>query len=126
MRELLYRFKENSLFKVAVVSIIILSALLVGTSTYDLNPEVQKVLIYLDYFVTIFFCTEIVIRFLAEESKKDFFKQGWNVFDTLIVLFSLLPAGESALLMRLLRIFRVLRLISFLPELNILLIDQLS
>ena len=72
MRELLYRFKENSLFKVAVVSIIILSALLVGTSTYDLNPEVQKVLIYLDYFVTIFFCTEIVIRFLAEESKKDF------------------------------------------------------
>tara|TARA_B100001121_G_scaffold260851_1_gene240465 strand:+ start:134 stop:832 length:699 start_codon:yes stop_codon:yes gene_type:complete len=118
MRELLYRVKENSFFKIAVVSIIILSALLVGTSTYDLNPEAQQALIYMDYFVTIFFCIEIVIRFLAEESKKAFFRQGWNIFDTLIVLFSLFPAGESVLLMRLLRIFRVLRLISFLPELR--------
>ena len=104
MRKLLYRVKETSLFKIAVVSIIILSALLVGTSTYDLNPEAQQALIYMDYFVTIFFCIEIVIRFLAEESKKAFFKQGWNIFDTLIVLFSLLPAGESVLLLSLIHI----------------------
>ena len=118
MSDLLHKIKENSFFKGSVITIIILSALLLGTSTYDLNNNAQKILIFLDYFITIFFCLEISIRFAAEKNKKEFFKEGWNVFDTLIVIFSLLPAGESVLLLRLLRIFRVLRLISFIPELR--------
>ena len=63
---------------------------------------------------------EILIRFIGEHNKKKFFQDGWNIFDTVIVAFSLVPAGESALLLRLVRIFRVLRLISFIPELKIL------
>jgi voltage-gated sodium channel len=53
---------------------------------------------------------------------KDFFKKGWNVFDTFIVAVSLIPIDDSEgiLLARLLRIFRVLRLISFVPELRML------
>ena len=118
MRDFLYKIKENNFFKSSVIFIIILSALLLGTSTYELSNRAQKILIFLDYFITIFFCIEIAIRFAAEENKKDFFKEGWNIFDTTIVIFSLIPAGESALLLRLLRIFRVLRLISFIPELR--------
>ena len=118
MTNLLYKIKENSVFKSFVIFIIILSALLLGTSTYNLTAESQRVLEFLDYFITIFFCLEISIRFAAEKTKKDFFKEGWNVFDTTIVIFSLVPAGESVLLLRLLRIFRVLRLISFIPELR--------
>jgi len=118
MIEFLNKIKENNFFKSAVISIIILSALLLGTSTYDLSIEAQRVLMFLDYFITIFFCVEILIRFAAENSKKDFFKEGWNIFDTTIVIFSLVPSGESVLLLRLLRIFRVLRLISFIPELR--------
>tara|TARA_Y100000766_G_scaffold275072_1_gene277713 strand:- start:254 stop:958 length:705 start_codon:yes stop_codon:yes gene_type:complete len=118
MTDFLYKIKENSVFKSAVIFIIILSALLLGTSTYDLSIESKRVLEFLDYFITIFFCLEITIRFAAEETKKNFFKEGWNVFDTTIVIFSLVPAGESVLLLRLLRIFRVLRLISFIPELR--------
>ena len=118
MRNYLYKIKENTFFKGSVIAIIILSAVLLGTSTYELNSKAQKALIFLDYFITIFFCLEISIRFAAEKNKKDFFKEGWNIFDTTIVVFSLIPAGESALLLRLLRIFRVLRLISFIPELR--------
>ena len=118
MIDFLHNIKENSFFKGSVITIIILSALLLGTSTYDLNYKAQKVLIFLDYFITIFFCLEISIRFAAEKNKSAFFKGGWNIFDTVIVIFSLVPAGESALLLRLLRIFRVLRLISFIPELR--------
>jgi len=114
----LHNIKENSFFKGSVITIIILSALLLGTSTYDLNDKAQTVLIFLDYFITIFFCLEISIRFAAEKNKSAFFKGGWNIFDTIIVIFSLVPAGESVLLLRLLRIFRVLRLISFIPELR--------
>ena len=129
MIDLLYRIKENSLFKGLVICIIILSALLLGTATYDLSPQADSALIFLDYFVTIFFCVEILLRFAAEKNKKEFFQDGWNVFDTIIVTVSLIPAGESALLLRLIRIFRVLRLISFIPELKLLieaLIQSLS
>ena len=44
----------------------------------------------------------------------------WNLFDTSIVLISLIPIpnNSSFLVLRLLRIFRVLRLISVIPELK--------
>ena len=60
---------------------------------------------------------------MAEGSLRRFFRQGWNVFDFVIVTASLIPVEESqmALLGRLLRIFRVLRLVSMVPELRMLL-----
>ncbi len=66
---------------------------------------------------------EITIRFLGEQSKKDFFKSGWNIFDTIIVVVSLIPANDTelALVGRLIRIFRVLRMVSLIPELRLLL-----
>ena len=74
----------------------------------------------LDYAITIFFVIEILIRFIGEPKKINFFKNGWNVFDSLIVLISLIPIpnNSSYLLLRLLRIFRVLRIISVVPELK--------
>ena len=117
-----YKIRENSFFQAFVIGVIIFSALLVGSTTYDVDPQFSKILSYLDYAVTIFFVVELSIRFLGEEIKSEFLKDGWNLFDTIIVTVSLIPmgAGNSALLLRLLRIFRVLRLISFIPELRIL------
>ena len=47
---------------------------------------------------------------------------GWNLFDTVIVIGSLIPLdnSEAVLLGRLLRVFRVLRLVSVVPELRFL------
>jgi len=117
-----YKIRENSFFQAFVIGVIIFSALLVGSTTYDVDPQFSIILSYLDYAVTIFFVLELSIRFLGEEKKSEFLKDGWNLFDTIIVTVSLIPmgAGNSALLLRLLRIFRVLRLISFIPELRIL------
>ena len=117
-----YKIRENSFFQAFVIGVIIFSALLVGTTTYDIDPQYYKILSFLDYGVTIFFVIELSIRFLGEEKKSEFLKDGWNLFDTIIVTVSLIPlgAGNSALLLRLLRVFRVLRLISFIPELRIL------
>ena len=117
-----YKIRENSFFQAFVIGVIIFSALLVGSTTYDVDPQFSIILSYLDYAVTIFFVVELSIRFLGEEKKSEFLKDGWNLFDTIIVTVSLIPmgAGNSALLLRLLRIFRVLRLISFIPELRIL------
>ena len=79
-------------------------------------------LYFLDIFITVFFLIEISIRFVAEPKKSEFFKNGWNVFDTLVVVISLIPIEDSemALLARLVRVFRVLRMVSVIPELRVL------
>lgn len=117
------KLKGNRLFELVVISIIIVSALLIGARTYQIDPTWSKMLHVLDYSVTLFFLVEISIRFWAEENKRDFFKSGWNIFDSLIVLISIIPlsGGDMALLGRLIRIFRVLRMVSIIPELRILL-----
>jgi voltage-gated sodium channel len=60
---------------------------------------------------------------IAEGHLGRFFRKGWNVFDFVIVAASLIPIQDSemALLGRLLRVFRVLRLVSIVPELRVLL-----
>ena len=120
MNKFLYNLKESRIFQFIVISIIILNAITIGVNTYDLNEFTKQTINYLDYSITIFFVIEIIIRFVGESKKLEFFKSGWNVFDTLIVLISLIPIpnNSSFLLLRLLRVFRVLRIISVVPELK--------
>ena len=115
-----YKIKEHKLFQNIVIFVIILSAFLVGASTFEISDSLISIFKIMDLFITLFFIFEIVIRYIAEPSKKDFFKNGWNIFDTIIVLVSVIPVGpdSSILLLRLMRIFRVLRLISAVPELK--------
>ena len=120
MNNMLFKLKESSIFQFTVIFIIILNAITIGISTYNLDNFVTNIIIILDYSITIFFVIEIVIRFIGESNKKNFFKSGWNIFDTIIVLISLIPISNNSsfLLLRLLRIFRVLRIISVVPELK--------
>lgn len=128
MSSLVFKFQrrlkkvDNSkIFQGVVIGVIILSALLVGAKTHNLPPLAIQVLGILDIAVTFFFVFEIVIRFMATPKKSQFFKSGWNIFDTIIVIGSLIPAGGSGVLIaRLLRVFRVLRLVSMVPELRLL------
>ena len=120
MNKILYNLKESGIFQYVVISIIILNAITIGVNTYDLSEFTSKAIIYLDYSITVFFVIEILIRFIGEPKKLNFFKSGWNIFDTVIVLISLIPIpnNSSFLLLRLLRVFRVLRIISVVPELK--------
>jgi voltage-gated sodium channel len=122
----LERIESSKLFRAAVIFIIVVSALAIGAKTYDLPPLAEQSLIVLDKAVTLFFLTEILLRFAVCNDKKRFFRDGWNVFDTIVVMGSLIPIDESqaVLLGRLLRVFRVLRLVSVIPELRFL-IDSL-
>lgn len=119
------RIRANKWFEAFVISVIVISALLVGAKTYELPAGMSSVTLFLDWFISAFFLTEITIRFLAEKRKRYFFKSFWNWFDTLIVVVSLIPADDTelALIARLVRVFRVLRMISIIPELRILLVS---
>lgn len=115
--------KNNRAFELFVVGVIIISALLVGAKTYAIPDAVSQMIVWLDVGITFLFLFEIIVRFIAEPNKKRFFHNGWNVFDTLVVVVSLIPIDNSdmALVGRLVRVFRVLRMVSIIPELRMLL-----
>ena len=70
------------------------------------------------------FVLEAAVKIAAVWPKPTrYFKDGWNVFDFAIIVFSLLPStGELATLARLARLLRVLRLVSALPELRLIIV----
>lgn len=122
LQAVFYRVRSNKSFELFVVFVIISSALLVGAKTYELSPTAQALLFWMDNGITAIFLIEIIIRFLGEQQKTRFLLRPWNLFDTLIVLVSVIPIDNSdmALLGRLVRVFRVLRMISIIPELRLL------
>ena len=122
MNKIFYQLKESKFFQFLVITIIIFNAFTIGVNTYELSDFTNQIINLLDYSITIFFVVEITIRFIGEPKKSEFFKNGWNIFDTVIVCISLIPIpnNSSFLLLRLLRVFRVLRIISVIPELKMI------
>lgn len=117
----LQAINNNKNFQAFTVAVIIVAALSIGANTFDLSTQTTEVIYWLDQFILLFFLVEIIIKFLSHPQKLDFFKSGWNVFDAAIVIGSLIPtAGQGILIARLLRVFRVLRLVSAIPQLKIL------
>ena len=120
LKERCFEIKQSKKFQLFVSIVIIYSSLVIGFNTYQTESYLNLFFQYSDYLITIIFLIEILIRYTAEKSAKDFFSDGWNVFDSIIVAASLIPTGisESVLVLRLLRLLRLLRIISFVPELR--------
>ena len=118
--ETFFKLKESKIFQTIVATVIITSSIIVGVGTYELDSAFKQFILIADYAITIFFVIEILIRFFGEEKKLNFFKDGWNIFDSIIVISSLIPtgAGTSVVVLRLLRLMRLLRIISFIPEMR--------
>lgn len=120
--DMMKRIERSKWFQGFIITIIVIAALTVGAKTYPLPYGIDKAINYLDIFITIFFLVEISLRFLACESKRHFFKDPWNIFDVVIVAGSLMPISDTEMILvaRLLRVFRVLRLVSIIPDLRYL------
>jgi len=112
---------QSSLFINFTTFVIIGYALVLGVKTFDqISTTYEMIFYYLDWVVTLFFLVEIIVKMSAERHLGRFFKDPWNVFDFVIVVVSLIPMQETdyALIARLLRVFRVLRLFTARPELR--------
>ena len=123
-REVLRKFFDTKIYTFTISSIILLNAISLGleTSVYcrDLKG-VWQVLNIVDKVCLGIFTIELALRFfafgLAFFTDKN--QRGWNLFDFIIVVASLCGAGEMSIL-RSLRIFRVLRLISAFPQMRLI------
>ena len=109
--------RNNRWFQAVVIGVILLSAVASGGRTDPLSDAALFLIDQIGYAITLFFMVELLVHFIGEPRKRDFLKNGWNVFDSAIGLIPI-DRSESAFLLRLLRIFQVLRLIGVLPELR--------
>lgn len=117
------RFTESQPFHVFVIAAIVANAILLGIETNSsLMAEWGHMLQVGNYVFKIVFAVEIVLRLIAHHPRyRDFFRDGWNVFDFVIVLVTTLPlGGEFANVSRLLRLLRVVRLVSISSELRLI------
>lgn len=86
----------------------------------DLDGAIRRSCEQIDLVCFGIYAVELILRLLSYGRRPwEFFKQGWNVFDFLVIGLSPLLAGQTALL-RLLRLLRLFRIFRFLPEVRVL------
>ncbi len=115
MNKFFKNIAENEFFQRCTFFLIVLTAVAMGVEAVPGLAERYGDLLYtLDYLVQAAFVIEIAIRLLAHAPQvQRFFHERSNTFDFVIVALSLIPAvGSFALIGRLLRSLRVLRMLS--------------
>ncbi|MGH8791265.1 MAG: ion transporter [Stackebrandtia sp.] len=120
----LYRLSESRAFQMLATGVIIANAVLIGAETYDvLLDSYGAVFAVLDVVFLTFFIGELAVRVGAFGRRPwNFFKNGWNVFDFVVVAAALVPGlRENVTLLRLLRLARIVRILRMFPALRILL-----
>jgi voltage-gated sodium channel len=70
------------------------------------------------------FVIELLLRIAYRRGS--FFKDGWSIFDLIVVLIALSPTGPTFAVLRALRVIRILRLITVLPRLKMIVQALLS
>ncbi|NQV93620.1 MAG: ion transporter [Sphingomonadales bacterium] len=108
---------ESSRFQNAIMAVIVINAIIIGMETSPMLMErYDAILGALDQIAIGIFIIEILLKLFVY--RLSFFKNGWNIFDFVIVAVALLPTGGSLSVLRALRILRALRLVSAMPKMR--------
>lgn len=118
MNEKLIRIIEGKRVTNFITLLIIFNAILVGLETYpEIAAEYRSLLLTLDVIVLGFFAVEILIKLYLYRAS--FFRNGWNNFDFVIVVGSLILYNSPYIsVLRIFRVLRVLRTITMIPSLR--------
>lgn len=103
--------------RMVVIGIIVFNAILLGLETSStVMARYGALITLLDTICLTIFIVELLAKLIAFRGQ--FFRDGWNVFDFFIIAISFAPNAQSMSVLRALRIFRVLRVISAAPSLR--------
>ncbi|MBT8002477.1 MAG: ion transporter [Rhodospirillales bacterium] len=117
IRERICNLVEGDIFQRFITALIVLNAITLGLETVpDVTNPYGALLHKFDVFVLTMFTIEILAK--LQYRGIGFFKNGWNVFDFVIVSIALLPSTSGLSVLRALRILRTLRLISVVPQMR--------
>jgi len=110
-------FVESRKVQHLITGLIVLNAVTLGLETSQaLKAQFGTVLAVLDRSVLAIFVVEIVTKMVYR--RLAFFRNGWNVFDFLVVGIALFPASGPLSVLRALRILRAFRLMSVVPQMR--------
>ncbi|MCX7566018.1 ion transporter [Sulfitobacter sp. F26169L] len=108
---------ETDRVRNAILLVILFNAVILGLETSKpLMERAGGIIIMLDRFCLAVFVAELLAKLIAYRMR--FFRDGWNIFDFVIVGLSLIPAAQGFSALRALRILRVLRVVSVAPRLR--------
>ena len=117
MRASVKNFIESAWVRNFILGVIIFNAIILGMETSKpIMDAAGPLIIFLDRLCLAIFVIELVAKFFAYRFA--FFRNGWNIFDFIIVGISLAPGSGGLSVLRALRILRLLRVISVAPSLR--------
>lgn len=117
LRERAKRLCESWSFQRTIMVLIAVNAIALGLETSPtISERFGSLLGFLDSAVLVVFVLELALRGFAY--RWAFFKDGWNIFDFIVVAVALLPATEAFAVLRALRALRILRLASAVPRMR--------
>ena len=117
------RVTEAPAFEAVIIAIIVINAVLLGIGTSSTLDREYGYLITIAFQVSLaVFIVEALLKMAASKPRAaGYFRDPWNVFDFLVIVFALVPAtGQLALVARLARLLRVLRLVSVNKDLRLI------
>ena len=119
----LSRVVESRTFELVIIGVILANAVLLGLGTSSSIESDYGDLLHLGNQVALgIFIVEALMKLLALAPRSHrYFASGWNIFDFAVIVFSLVPAtGQFAMVSRLARLLRVMRLITTVKELRVI------
>ncbi len=117
LRARVRRWVEAPRFQRAITAVILINAVTLGLETSPaVMGAVGPALLTFDKIVLGIFVVELLLKLFAY--RWGFWRNGWNIFDFIIVAIALMPASGSLSVLRALRILRVLRLLSVVPQMR--------
>ena len=117
LRERCRQFIEHSTVQRILLILILINAVILGMETMPtVMAAIGSYLLALDKAILAVFVVEIAIRLFVH--RLAFFKDGWSVFDFIVVGIALVPASGPFAVLRALRVLRVLRVLTFVPSMR--------
>ena len=123
MKEFARRIVQARWFEPWMVGLILFNAIIIGLETSrEIMADYGRWLEWGNDLVLAVFVLEAVLKITAVAPQfRRYFGDGWNLFDFTVVILSFIPStGEFALVARLVRVLRVLRLVSAMPQLRLI------
>jgi voltage-gated sodium channel len=100
-----------------IIAVILVNAVILGLETdRGLMDRYGFWLVLVDKTCLAIFLVEISLKLAAFRSR--FWRNGWNVFDFLVVAIALVPGSGVWAVLRSLRVLRILRLLTVIPQLR--------
>lgn len=109
---------RNWIWDTFILLCIVANAAILGYDAHfgETNPLHDEIELWNMYFLLIF-TAELVMEFLAQGPRK-YFGNGWNIFDVIVVGLSYIATSPAISALRTLRVVRVFRLVSAVPQMR--------